>query len=91
MKLEDEIRREKDYISKWQKIEMTNSLGNVPVRSLLEERARELLAADVDELLLRPEKSFEGEPRERKIYLQGMMRGRLQALKWVLGESEDLY
>ena len=91
MRSESEIHQEKNYINNLQKIEMINSLGNVPTKSVLEERARDLLADDVDNLLLNPEKSFEGQPKERKIYLQGMMRGRQQALKWVLQESDDLY
>lgn len=91
MRLESEIQQEKNYINKLQKMELINSLENVPVKSVVEERARDLLAADIDNLLLNPEKSFKGQPKERKIYLQGMMRGRMQALLWVLQESEDLY
>ncbi len=34
---------------------------------------------------------YEDEPLKREGYISGLMDGRLQALRWVLGETEDLY
>lgn len=91
MRSEDEIKREREHIRKLQRIEIEHLLGGTRAGSMVEERARELLVDDYSEFSLWSQKLYEDSPKERRIFLQGLMYGRLQALEWVLRETEDLY
>ena len=104
LKGEEEVRREREHInrlsglrserfhesrSKWLRSEPGIETLDRLVRDFASNRPAE--PKDVESWAKLAHESCGENLQARHAYLQGLMHGRLMALKWVLGEADDLY
>ncbi len=103
MRPEEEILREREHINRLAKLEVEELLANNRSSEVSEEQHNIggpsfgiFCPEGLEETYLgagpKPfEEIYSRNVFARHVYLQGLMHGRLLALEWVLGQSDELY